>query len=405
MDFQRVFIFLGLAVTGYFLILTWQQDYGANIATEEMPSISQEETTFGGSVPSTPAQSDSSIPELSTIPTMPLSAVSPATQVPSQPLISVETDVLRARINPVGGDIVAISLPAFPATLEQEDQPLRLVSDFNRYQLQSGLIGPDGIDKAGNRPIFQAAQVDYELGSHNELRVELTPNLDGANELSIQKEYVFRSGDYLVDVSYEIENRGSTPKTMAFFGQIKRDGQPPQEQDSNFMTLQPFIGGATRREDERYFKIDLEDLNEVPYQYDFTGGYIAFLQHYFLTAWVPFRDQTVRYFGKPAAGSAGFTPLVTPRHQSPSRQESGSSLVGSCIWGQRTNRDSRVSLRDSILRLTTASFGLSRNLCSLVLHGFLIGWGIGASPLSCSPSASRFCFTRCLRRALSPWLV
>ena len=72
MDFQRVFIFLGLAVTGYFLILTWQQDYGAKVATEEMPSISQEETALGGSVPSTPAQSDSSIPELSTIPTMPL---------------------------------------------------------------------------------------------------------------------------------------------------------------------------------------------------------------------------------------------------------------------------------------------------------------------------------------------
>jgi YidC/Oxa1 family membrane protein insertase len=305
MDFQRIFIFLGLAVTGYFLILTWQQDYGATTATEGTPSIAQEEMVLGGSIPSAPAESDSSIPELSTIPTMPLSAVSPTTQMPSQPLISVQTDVFRARINPVGGDIVSISLPAFPATLEQVDEPLQLVSDFNRYQLQSGLIGPDGIDKAGNRPVFQAAQVDYELSGRDELRVELTPSLDGESDLSIQKVYLFRSDDYLVDVSYEIENRGYTPKTMAFFGQIKRDGQPPREQDSNFMTLQPFIGGATRREDERYFKIDLEDLNEAPYQYDFTGGYIAFLQHYFLTAWVPFRDQTVRYFGKPAAGSAG----------------------------------------------------------------------------------------------------
>ena len=295
MDFQRIFIFLGLAVTGYFLILTWQQDYGSTTATEGTPSIAQEEMVLGGSIPSAPSESDSSIPELSTIPTMPLSAVSPTTQMPSQPLISVQTDVFRARINPVGGDIVSISLPAFPATLEQVDEPLQLVSDFNRYQLQSGLIGPDGIDKAGNRPVFQAAQVDYELSGRDELRVELTPSLDGESDLSIQKVYLFRSDDYLVDVSYEIENRGYTPKTMAFFGQIKRDGQPPREQDSNFMTLQPFIGGATRREDERYFKIDLEDLNEAPYQYDFTGGYIAFLQHYFLTAWVPFRDQTVRY--------------------------------------------------------------------------------------------------------------
>ena len=305
MDFQRVFIFLGLAVTGYFLILTWQQDYGSTTATVVPPTVPQEESALGGSLPDASAEIDASVPELSTIPTMPLSAANPKTQMPSKPLISVETDVLQARINPVGGDIVAVALPAFPKTLEQADQPLLLVSDFNSYQLQSGLIGPDGIDKAGNRPVFITERVDYELSDGDELRVELNPTLDDENELSVQKEYVFRSGDYLVDVSYEVENRGSVPKTMAFFGQIKRDAQPPQEQDTNIFTLQPFIGGATRREDERYFKIDLEDLDEAPYQYDFTGGYVAFLQHYFLTAWVPSRDQIVRYFAKPAAGSAG----------------------------------------------------------------------------------------------------
>ena len=120
----------------------------------------------------------------------------------------------------MGGDIVAVALPAFPKTLEQADQPLLLVSDFNSYQLQSGLIGPDGIDKAGNRPIFITEQVDYELSEGDELRVELTPNLNGENELSVQKEYVFRSGDYLVDVSYEVENRGSVPKTMAFLDRL-----------------------------------------------------------------------------------------------------------------------------------------------------------------------------------------
>ena len=56
MDFQRIFIFLGLAVTGYFLILTWQQDYGATTATEGTPSIAQEEMVLGGSIPSAPAK-------------------------------------------------------------------------------------------------------------------------------------------------------------------------------------------------------------------------------------------------------------------------------------------------------------------------------------------------------------
>ena len=192
MDFQRVFIFLGLAVTGYFLILTWQQDYGSTTATVVPPTVPQEESALGGSLPDASAEIDASVPELSTIPTMPLSAAKPKTQMPSKPLISVETDVLQARINPVGGDIVAVALPAFPKTLEQADQPLLLVSDFNSYQLQSGLIGPDGIDKAGNRPFFITERVDYELSDGDELRVGLTPTLDDENELSVQKEYVFR---------------------------------------------------------------------------------------------------------------------------------------------------------------------------------------------------------------------
>lgn len=304
MDFQRIFIFMGLAVTGYFLILSWQQDYGA----PAQESVQEESMGTTARIESSSIPQDtgipSALPDSTSIPSM-ATTVQPKKSVISQQLIEVTTDVFKAKIDPAGGDLVSVSLPAFPATLERTDQPLRLVSDFNHYRLQSGLIGPDGIDQSGRRPHYSAEKLNFVSQGSDDLNVSLILDESESQNVSVTKQFRFKPGSYLVEVDYTITNRDSTPKTMAFFGQIKRDGEPPQDQETNMMGLQPFIGGATRRVDERYHKLALDDLSETPYQYDFEGGYIAFLQHYFLTAWVPGNEQTVRYFGKPVASRSG----------------------------------------------------------------------------------------------------
>ncbi|MGB1190276.1 MAG: membrane protein insertase YidC, partial [Pseudomonadales bacterium] len=132
----------------------------------------------------------------------------------------------------------------------------------------------------------------------DELKVMLTLEEPTQAGLLVQKVMTFKRSDYLVEVDYQLINQSSYSAQVAFFGQIKRDGNTPLFQVDNAMGLQPFLGGATRNEEERYSKIDLSDLEEDPYQQDFVGGYMAFLQHYFLSAWAPPQDESVRYYAR-----------------------------------------------------------------------------------------------------------
>ena len=49
------------------------------------------------------------------------------------------------------------------------------------------------------------------------------------------------------------------------------------------MGMQPFLGSALTQPDQRFNKFDFEDMAEDPFKADLSGGWIAMLQHYFLS--------------------------------------------------------------------------------------------------------------------------
>jgi len=54
------------------------------------------------------------------------------------------------------------------------------------------------------------------------------------------------------------------------------------------------VGFASRTVEEKYVKHHFKDLAEEPYTAQTNGGWIALLQHYFLSAWIPADSQTNR---------------------------------------------------------------------------------------------------------------
>ncbi len=289
MDIQRILILLGLAVTSYMLVLAWNEDYGnapadpnagGEIVTQiDTPAQTLPTDTVPVEIPSSASASADDVPTLDEAP-----AQEPAV-VQVMQLIRVKTDVLDIQINLTGGDIVRVALPAYPATLETPDIPFLLVDPRNRYVVQSGLIGPDGTDKSGQRPTFQAERDLYELGSTDELTVSLTHTQAGGSE--IIKQFTFRRGDYLVDLNYDIRNNTAADWRGALYTQIKRDGEEPHSVSDNLMGMQPYVGGATRSDSEFYAKLEFDDLEEESYRLTRDAGYMAMVQHYFVSAWVP----------------------------------------------------------------------------------------------------------------------
>ncbi len=286
MDIQRVLILLGLAVTSYMLILAWNEDYYQGSTQTPAESVVINESSSPGGILPTVSES-TPVGPADVVPTLEGEDIAPEVvevQVPRN-LVTVTTDVLVIKIDTLGGDIVSVALPKFPAQLETPDVPFVLVDPKNLYVAQSGLIGPSGTDKQGFRPTFTADSTSFEMGDAPELSVTLTTvQQDGSR---ILKSYHFTRGEYLIEVDYHITNLGRDFWKAGLFAQIKRDGQSPASSSENLMGMQPYVGGATRSDEELYRKLEFDDIEEEDYKLTLDEGYIAMVQHYFVSAWVP----------------------------------------------------------------------------------------------------------------------
>ena len=208
---------------------------------------------------------------------------------------NLSTDALDLVISADGGDVVSASLPKFPVRLDTPDQPFRLLENNNlrRYVAQSGLIGPDGIDASGNRARYASQGVSNNGdGSHT-----LTLAWKGNDPLGIQvyKRFTAHDDRYDVDVSFDIRNGGSSVASVTSFAQLKRDNTQAPDGNTGF-GVSPYLGAALTQPDERYTKLSFSDLNDEPFSKRLPAGWVAILQHYFVSAWIPSQKASHDYF-------------------------------------------------------------------------------------------------------------
>jgi YidC/Oxa1 family membrane protein insertase len=194
-----------------------------------------------------------------------------------------------------GGDVVGAGFKDFPKTLADTSDPFVLLERNSQrtYVAQSGLVGPDGIDRP-NRALYRTERTNYQQTGLSPLEVVLTFD-DKASAVAVRKTFVFEAGSHTITVLHEATN--TTPNTVQItpFAQIKRDTSPAPVSNDSGMGMQPFLGAALTQPDQRFAKFDFDDMADEPFKADITGGWVAMLQHYFVTAWVPADTDTYRY--------------------------------------------------------------------------------------------------------------
>ncbi|MGB1466125.1 MAG: membrane protein insertase YidC [Alcanivorax nanhaiticus] len=295
MDIPRALVITGIAVVSYLMIQAWQQDY-ANPATPAPVEQVAESSDSLSDLPQ-PQPEDSTVPDAAVSAEAPPPITEAATAAASSRKVQVNTDVLRVEIDPRGGDIVRLALPEYPNHVETPDQPFVLMkqgADMT-YVAQSGLVGKDGTDTSSGRPLWSASQDSYQLtDGAQELNVDLTLTQEGGAQ--IIKRYTFEKGSYLVRVSHIIRNQGDQPWSGALYGQIKRDGsEDPGTSTQGLVPMPTYLGGAYWDTEKPYNKFDFDDMQEKPLNLTVQGGWIAMLQHYFVSAWVPDAQQRNHY--------------------------------------------------------------------------------------------------------------
>jgi YidC/Oxa1 family membrane protein insertase len=236
--------------------------------------------------------------------------------IPQKRLVEVKTDTLNFYIDKQGGNIIKVELPKYSQKLNQPDKPIQLLTANPQkfYIAQSKLVGKQGPDSEQNQAQYATDQSVYKLNPNEK---QLTVKLHWHNKqgLSVEKVYQFQRDKYAVQMNYHIKNNTAQPWQGHMVLQIDR--RKPEQANSHFLGIHAFYGAAVSSPDKRYQKMGFSDLIKNPVSKTIKNGWAAMIQRYFLSAWVPEKQQPYHYFSQVnnniyTIGLAGQTFKVSP---------------------------------------------------------------------------------------------
>ncbi|PHR66679.1 MAG: membrane protein insertase YidC [Idiomarina sp.] len=300
MNSPRSILFIAFLVVSFFLYQNWLIDTAPG--TQKAAQTQQTQSTDSG-VPEArmaPAATDSSVPESTD------SGLPATTNASNNPRVQVKTDVLDVVIDTHGGDVVNAQLLQFARTQDSEERFELLHANSNQlYIAQSGLVGADGTDSAQGRPVFHVEQTDYQL-TGDKLEVPLHYTLEDGSQIT--KTFIFSKGSYAIDVVYTIRNATGSHKQVQFYAQLKQI----MTEGSGNMMMPTYKGGAYSWDEDRYEKYAFDDMRDQRLSRETQKGWVAMLEHYFVSAWIPRGEGTKQLFSRIVGGDQAIMGVLYP---------------------------------------------------------------------------------------------
>ncbi|MDN3919117.1 membrane protein insertase YidC [Roseateles violae] len=255
---------------------------------------------------------------------LPAGSTTPAAAAPAvaaSEKLTITTDVMTVTLDTLGGAVSRVELPKYlhapePALFDPlleklgmkekrqaAEQPIVLIDPARSYQAQSGLLGSKGEQLPTHLTPMMAQPGERKLADGAK---ELVVRLESAEVggVKLVKTYTFKRGDYVIDVKHEIVNAGAAPVVPQLYLQLVRDGHV--EHSGPSMAPSAFTGPAVYTEKNAFHTIKFEDIakDKVDIQKSANDGWVAMVQHYFVSAWLPKDNSGAReFFARKVAGS------------------------------------------------------------------------------------------------------
>jgi YidC/Oxa1 family membrane protein insertase len=283
-------LFMGLLVLSYLMWVEWQKDYGPQ---PESQTITQAAAT-SFDAPPVPASQDNALPLAGDLPvaqsgtdSMNQDMVSQAVMTGESGLLTVTTDVLEVSIDLVGGTVVSARLLDYPVELEVSEIKVDLLSrsGLEMFIAQSGLLSREAAPN--HTSIYRADTMQYTLReSTDEIRVPLI--WDDGNGIRVTKTFIFKRGQYDISIRHTLSNESGQSWSGSRYDQLQR-AVIADKDDGGFTNpgRYSFFGIGFYSPDEKFEKVDFDDIASEPYKRSFSGGWLSMVQHYFFTAWIP----------------------------------------------------------------------------------------------------------------------
>jgi len=376
MDNPRLFLWIGLALLAWMNIIQWDRDFGAQSAASTATTA-----TAPVVAPAAPGAASSSLPELPAATAPAAAAPAVATQAPATSAVAavassirVVTDVIDMDISLQGGDLLRADLLQYPRDKKPGSPAVRLLStdDATYGVVRSGLRAADGRAEPTHLALYTAPASEFRLApGAQELRVPLTWT-DGQG-VTVTKTYVFKPGQYAVEVIYDVQNASGADWNAASYVQFARH---VYSQSRSMFDVESYaFRGPAVYDGEKYQKLSV-DKDDEAFRQAFADGWMAEMQHHFVAAAVPPKGE-IYDFSQQLEGSHSLVSYRGPLKSVPagaSATFSETLFIGPKLQEQLQKAGPKLELTVDYGKLTI----LSNPLFHLLqwVHKYVQNWGV-----------------------------
>lgn len=317
MDTQRLIALIVFTFSGLMLWEAWNKHNRPPVLPQAVAQIQSANPLQSGIAD----KSVATVPGISAVPsaTIPATAASAgavpavaAAQAATKSVL-VKTDLFTIDMDTRGGDLRTVTLLKHAAHADAK-RAFTLMQDKvgSYFVTQSGLLG-QGLPN--HTAQWTTSRDQFELGTSDKLDVTFTNN-DAAG-ITVAKTYTFKRGSYLVDVRYDIKNESGTPVSANAYFQFLRDSNPPEGEHTGsnpFTGVVTFTGPAVYTDLKKYQKVSFSEIddNKQNIVKEASDGWIAMVQHYFVSAWLPPAGLKREFFTQKVPGKLYSAGVIVP---------------------------------------------------------------------------------------------
>lgn len=288
MDIKRTFLWVVFSLSLLLLWDNWMRSSGKpsmffpNPAVVTAPAAASGTPLAAGTLPASTAGSNA------------LPGADTSGAVHGQ-IITIVTDLVKADIDTVGGELRRLELLKHKDNVDPSKNIVLFDDTAKRtYLAQTGLIGGAF---PNHKTLFTALPGIRTLDGGNQVKLVLEAQQGG---VKLIKTYTFQRDNYVIDVRHDVINTGTTPLSPSLYLQLVRDGSKPEGESRFYST---FTGPAVYTAADHFQKLTFEKIEKGSEEHALKAdnGWVALIQHYFVSAFIPDDKHVHEIFSKKVA--------------------------------------------------------------------------------------------------------
>ncbi|MBL4772201.1 MAG: membrane protein insertase YidC [Alcanivoracaceae bacterium] len=286
MNNPKNMLLIALIFLGFLLYMEWQQDYAPKqilktVSEQNLQSNQQNIQNSDDGVPQQQLKTTDDIPEISN--QISKQIQEKEIQRQSGSIVTVISNVLKLKIDTVGGSIIYAELLNYPIRKNSKENIVLMNQESEKaYFAQSGMLSSQ--QQFVHTELYQAEQNNYEIKSGT---IDI-PLVIEKNGIKLTKVYTITADSYLIQLTDKIQNNTNTIWQGQQYRQLQRTNpwfnNSPSFNDASRMS---FKGAAYFEPNEGFTQLEFEDFEEEKIKVSVENeNWIAMVQHYFFSSFI-----------------------------------------------------------------------------------------------------------------------